>query len=617
MPVQMYLNQGAQDNLLFCNDKSFFTHPSYSCSTNFQHEYRDIDPVSTAKLGSTARFTLPKAADLLGNLDLIADVARPVADSGAQQSSDAAWYWVNKLGFAAIEKMTLSIGANMVEEITGEQLDLINELMNQGADKLGWHTIMRDCKPASGAVTEGMHHNIGSVGSSASGLSAGGGTLHARKHYSRELVTLKAGTRSHEDEQGHKLIVPLGLFFTKQPNTFFPLGSIAGCNDVTLEIKFRPASQLIAYMSSSTSQAMTAPTPEGGEWLTNIKLRCSYVHLTGNEAALQMNKEHVRLMRQWKNLNYTKQLAPGVHTPWSVDLSFLHPVAFLVVTFRKQEQLENTNVAVASDTTAAEKGFFQYYGDGRNPCLDHTNGAQDNLTVKSLSLTLNGQERHPGLTGNKLDLHYLKYRVLPQMFSSGDYSSEHLASLSGEKEVATIQANDATASNLVYAAGATGALTFDTLVGDYPQNGDIIIHTTTSNNVTTTDKLIVIGATHLATSNVGGTVSVRNDSGATITIADNDALKVHRETHDVRIGLESHRHELLGAKNIFVYPFCLSPQTSDKSPSGSVNFSKVSHAKFTAEVQTSGAQKDWRMDIYAVGYNWLQLKNGRGLLSFA
>ena len=169
-----------------------------------------------------------------------------------------------------------------------------------------------------------------------------------------------------------------------------------------------------------------------------------------------------------------------MHTPWSVDLSFLHPVAFLVVTFRKQDQLENTNLAVASDTTAAEKGFFQYYGDGRNPCLDHTNGAKDNLTVKSLSLTLNGQERHPGLTGNKLDLHYLKYRVLPQMFSSGDYSSEHLASLSGEKEVGTLTFDKGSGSDIVAAAGASVELPFDTLVGEFPQVGDILNFTGTA-----------------------------------------------------------------------------------------------------------------------------------------
>ena len=85
---------------------------------------------------------------------------------------------------------------------------------------------------------------------------------------------------------------------------------------------------------------------------------------------------------------------------------------------------------------------------------------------------------------------------------------------------------------------------------------------------------------------------------------------------DVRHQLQAHRHELLGAKAIYVYPFCLNPEGAN--PSGSVNFSKVSHAKLTVDLDVSvNAATEFRMDVYAVGYNWLQLKDGRGLLSFA
>lgn len=534
----MYLNQGPQDQLLFCSDRSYFTNTGYTCTTNFQLEYRDVDPVSTAKLGSTARFVIPKAADLLGHVDLLATVK--AADGGGvygtasnTSNSASAWYWVNKLGFAMIEKVTMTIGSNLIEEITGEQLDLINELMREGKDKLGWHTIMRDCKPASKFVhdeatsittamkgTEGLH---------AGGASALDGTLQGSRGFSR----LICGTPANDADgvvygTEHKLIVPLGLFFSKHPSQYFPLGAIAGCNDIVLEVKFRPLNHLRAFNhddgGSGNSTLPTVNTNE--EFVQDIKLRCTYVHLTGPEAALQMNKEHVRLMRQWKNLNFTKSLAQQNNYNWQVDLSFLHPVSFLIITFRKTDHIDNSDVT--STAAAAEKGYFQYYGDGRIPTLDHEAGnsteAKDNLKLNSVSLTLNGQERHPGLTSNKLDNHYLKYRVLPQLFSSSDFSEETL---------------------------------------EHFDNG-----TTAS-------------------------TTLRNE-------------------------LQAHRHELLGAKSIYVYPFSIHPEGAN--PSGSVNFSKVSHAKLSCDVDivASGTRTpEWRMDVYAVGYNWLQIKDGRGLLSFA
>ena len=89
---------------------------------------------------------------------------------------------------------------------------------------------------------------------------------------------------------------------------------------------------------------------------------------------------------------------------------------------------------------------------------------------------------------------------------------------------------------------------------------------------------------------------------------------------------------LEGSKNIFVYPFSLNPEGSN--PSGAVNFSKVSHAKLVMhldEVVKTGsvgpnklesdgmpaAVSGYRVDVYALYYNWLQIKDGRALLSFA
>lgn len=554
MPVQMYLNQGPQDQLLYCADRSYFTNTGYTCTTNFQTEFRDVDPVSTAKLGGTARFIIPKAADLLGSVDLLADVnaatgGGTVGGTPTPTKNSSASYWVNKLGYAMIEKITMTIGSNLIEEITGEQLDIINEVMREGKDKFGWHMIMRDCQTAASQVHDGEDlDNItkGTEGLSASGYHAIGGSLHERNHYSRIITSTNDASASAVTYGGKgKLIVPLGLFFSKHPSQYFPLGAIAGCNDIVLEVKFRNLNYLISSIKNPENVAdpsiVSAPTWPG-EPIDDIKLRCTYVHLTGPEAALHMNKEHVRLMRQWKNLNFTKSFTSTASASWPVDLSFLHPVSFLVITLRKSNQIDNSSTDSGSGSGrtdgVAEKGYFNYYGDGRNPLLDFDPGnfaKGDNVNIKNVSLTLNGQERHPGISGNKLDHHYLKHRVMPQMFSSGDFSEEHLGHHKTGKTTTTAEVS-----------GATGVIT----------------------------------------------------------------------EADVRHQLQAHRHELLGSKAIYVYPFCLNPEGAN--PSGSVNFSKVSHAKLTVDLDVSvTVATEFRMDVYSVGYNWLQLKDGRGLLSFA
>jgi len=73
-------------------------------------------------------------------------------------------------------------------------------------------------------------------------------------------------------------------------------------------------------------------------------------------------------------------------------------------------------------------------------------------------------------------------------------------------------------------------------------------------------------------------------------------------------------------KNVFVYPLCIDPEGDN--PSGSVNFSKVSHAKLSFDVGAfSGTSAttdcEFYVDVWAVSYNWLQIRDRRALVSFA
>ena len=82
----------------------------------------------------------------------------------------------------------------------------------------------------------------------------------------------------------------------------------------------------------------------------------------------------------------------------------------------------------------------------------------------------------------------------------------------------------------------------------------------------------------------------------------------------------AHLQQLKDRKEIYVYPFALNPE--GPNPSGAVNFSKVSHARLMIDYESVGvfaASEDveFQVDVYGVYYNWLQIKDGRALLSFA
>ena len=537
---QLQINQGPQDALLYDNSKSYFTNVGYVRTSNFQMELRDVDSQNAAALGSTVQFVIPKAADLLGPCDLICQMDAPT-NSGVAKTYSA---WVDALGHAMIEKITFSVGSHDVETLSGEQLHIINELMKGNDARLGEKQILKTGRPA---VTL-----KGTPGATA--------------------VTTEVDTKSNRlimegqtAYSGQKLIIPLGLFFTKHPSQYFPLAAIAGCNDVRIAIKFRPLNELVQvgctdfaiakdvkHITKATAgtATMTNAIPKFGAGNgivpASVKLRCHYVHVTGPEATTLMNKEHVRLLKLWQQNNkiFTlKTSSTGESNKIPIDLSFLHPVQELVIVIRKTSEMgaetEGKVAPSAQDQKAATKSYFAFQGSGKDPNVDRFanrvpldspatgvtgHGASDaplgagsTVELKTLKLTLNGQERHPGLQNSALDRDYLMERLMPMLHSNT--SNDFLSLPSGQ--------------------GSSSAFT------------------------------------QLA--------------------------------------------EQLDRKEIYVYPFSIAPE--NQNPSGAVNFSKVSHAKLEIEVEAKTSlgetAEEVAVDIWGVHYNWLQIKDGRALTSFA
>ena len=327
---QLQINQGPQDALLYDNTRSYFTNVGYVRTSNFQMELRDVQPVSQAQFGSRVDYVIPKSADLLGPIDLIVDLNAAETPSGTAGTNIGNYSaWVESLGYAMIEEMSFMIGSHTVEKITGDQMNIMNELMK--GDNQRQHKLIG--KTGRSAITLDVDE---SSAPTVTGTGAAAVYTYATATYTvNDSAKERLICTGVVPEKGKQLIIPLSFFFTKHPSQYFPLCAIAGCNDVRVSIKFRALNELLLigkhnYVTSSTTAAgnelavantavalvpnvasAVHPLPKFAKAIEAAQLRCHYVHVTGPEATTLMNKEHVRLMKLWHHQPTTFKVTHG------------------------------------------------------------------------------------------------------------------------------------------------------------------------------------------------------------------------------------------------------------------------------------------------------------------
>ena len=75
--------------------------------------------------------------------------------------------------------------------------------------------------------------------------------------------------------------------------------------------------------------------------MSDVKLRCQYVHVTGPEAQTLMNKEHVRLLKLYQHQDAIFDATKG-KTELSMDLALMHPVSTLLITIRRRSDFQQS-----------------------------------------------------------------------------------------------------------------------------------------------------------------------------------------------------------------------------------------------------------------------------------
>ena len=386
----------------------------------------------------------------------------------------------------------------------------------------------------------------------------------------QQILEDRKGSKIYD---GKRLIIPLNFFFTKAPSHCFPMCAVAGSHDVRIQIKLRPLSELLIIKTTPQIKAVGNISAQHdksvvmsagvGKPLSEVKiksdgckLRVSYVHVTGPEATDLMNSEQVRLMKLWMPHPVNKLLTPSDYTStlFDFELPFLHPVQELIIVIRKVSEISNST-DMSSKPDNVDQG-----ARAKNRFAFQGGGRDPNIeSIKNMT--------YDGAAGGyqaDVDDSYLEV-------------DSFKLTLNGQERHPSL--------------AATGLDRRYLMERVMPQ-----LHSNTSSRYTQLLKMHSehAGSPHYNSGIVGTQPTQVTDSSVA----------------DFR-----HLEQCLDRKEIYVYPFCVNPEGSN--PSGAVNFSKVSHAKLSITGKVFGQATNYQCDVHAVYYNWLSIKDGRAVTSFA
>ena len=492
MPAQLQINQGPQDALLYDNSKSFFNPLTYQRTSNFQMELKDVTSNTSTQptFGGTQRFVIPKAADLLGPVDLLVEFdyseitesafeanVNYVATAAAGDVYRQALSWVESLGLAMIDTIEFKVGLSSVETITGDQLYIMNELYKDDDHRLGTHTILKTGRPSMYFTGQGGDPGTAIPEGETKDYDNGGRAI-VSGYYKLDATDATQTDHNFTKYDSKKLIIPLGFFFTKGPGHYFPLAAIAGCNDIEVIVKFRPIKELLVAKTDRTvgatgkfTNVVAGEMPDIAKLIKigNSKLRCHYIHVTGPEATYLMNKEQVRLMQPWaRKETVFKAVCGGTGSGGSgrvtktlqIDLPFMHPVKELIFIIRRVDELSGewgaTNTPSTVNQQSRNKNRFAFHGGNRDPNIENENYCslgdvgEDSFSawidIKSVQVKLNSNSRHPDLEAwssdsegksMQLDRHYMEHRLMPMYHSNAKAPYEDIFKTT-RKEMANI-----------------------------------------------------------------------------------------------------------------------------------------------------------------------------------
>lgn len=270
--------------------------------TNFSDSSISIYPENSPSWGDTVTFKINKYGDLLSNMYLSFELPQITVEdiSGLSESIATSNYrvkWQDYIGNVAIEKITLRIGGQKIDEYTGEFMQFHTDLYDKTWSKL--------CM-------------IG---------------------HERNLIL----PSTKIDKQ--YIYVPLKFFFCNDISKALPVYAL-NYHNIEVEVKMRRWEDLyfvlntitdnISDSESTTSKIFYSHTNNtiSQKKLSGLKLDCNFIFLDDNERNYFLNNKHEILIQQ---VQYQEQ---SILNNQKVFLNFNNPIKELIYVFQSSD-IEN------------------------------------------------------------------------------------------------------------------------------------------------------------------------------------------------------------------------------------------------------------------------------------
>jgi hypothetical protein len=271
---------GKQDVFLTGNPQITFFKLVYRRYTNFAIESCRMYFDGTPNFGQRITCLIPRQADLLGPLFVEVELpALTLASTGAPVS------YVNSIGNALIETITIEVGEQEIDKQTGEFMELWSQLSVPPGQKDAYDNMIG-------------RTNI----------------YVAPQNFGPQRV-----------------VIPLQFWFCRNPGSYLPLLALQ-YHPIRINIKLRPLQDMAYFGSASEACVPSALNPAS---IQSIIMWGDYIYLDTEERRKFVSTQMEYLIEQ---VQYTPRVAiPASTAQVSVKMDFNHPIKELIWTVQRDE----------------------------------------------------------------------------------------------------------------------------------------------------------------------------------------------------------------------------------------------------------------------------------------
>jgi len=368
---------GKQDVFLTGNPQISWFKMVYRRYTNFAIESQAMFFDGDPDFGKRLSCLVPRRGDLLGPLVLEVTLPALTLNDGTPVS------YVNSVGHALIEEITLEIGEQKIDTQTGEWMELWSNMTTMSTQRQGFNDMI-------GKVDDYMQpQNFGPL----------------------------------------KLYIPLRFWFCKNPGQYLPLLALQ-YHPIRINIKLRPLQDIFfsPQLSTNCSTLSVVSTK-----ITDMRLYGDYVYLDIEERRRFVSNTHEYLIEQ---IQYTSPISiPIGANTISVPLEFNHPIRELLWYVQRSQMTSYHEYYNYSNLSIFESGqrtdlmadaMIQLDGYDRfdrrdagyfrlvQPYYHHT-AVPNNLFIYNYCFALRPEELQPSgsLNASRIDSFVLQMNLTP------------------------------------------------------------------------------------------------------------------------------------------------------------------------------------------------------------